>query len=286
MKKISRTSAASSWCRKASERGLVVFVPTMGALHEGHLALIRRARRIAGKNGSVIVSIFVNPTQFGPKEDLSRYPRPFAQDVDLCQRAGVDLLFHPPVSEIYATDASVTVSESSLSKGLCGASRPGHFNGVCTVVAMLFQIIHPDIAIFGEKDWQQLAIIRRMVRDLKMPVKILGHPIVREEDGLALSSRNLLLTPENRLLAPRLYQALLSTEMEVEAGEKSVAKLRRGLLNELAAIPGALVDYAEIVHGETLEPLKKLDDSVPARVLLAVKLGAVRLIDNLSLSCP
>ena len=262
----------------------MVFVPTMGALHEGHLVLIRRARRLAGSQGSVVVSIFVNPTQFGPKEDLSRYPRPFDRDQELCKLAGVDLLFHPTPSEMYAPDASITVSEARLSTGLCGASRPGHFNGVCTVVAMLFGIIRPEIALFGEKDWQQLAIIRRMVRDLKISVKILGHPTIREEDGLALSSRNLLLTPENRLLAPRLYQALLATEMEAEAGETSVARLRRGLLKEITAIPGAVPDYAEIVNAETLEPLKKLEKGISSRVLIAVKLGSVRLIDNISLT--
>ena len=224
----------------------------MGALHEGHASLIRRARRVAGKNGSVVVSIFVNPTQFGPKEDLTRYPRPFAQDVAICNQEGVDLLFHPTPSEMYEGDASVMVSESHLSIGLCGASRPGHFNGVCTVVAMFFNIIRPTIALFGEKDWQQLAIIRRMVRDLKMPIKIIAHPTVREEDGLALSSRNLLLTPAARTLAPRIYQALLATEMEAE-------------------------------EGETLEPFKKLGDGISARSLVAVKLGSVRLIDNIRL---
>jgi len=285
VKKLSRISAASLWCARAAQRGPVVFVPTMGALHEGHAALIRRARRVAGKNGSVVVSIFVNPTQFGPKEDLTRYPRPFAQDVAVCKREGVDLLFHPTPSEMYEGDASVTVSESRLSIGLCGASRPGHFNGVCTVVAMLFNIVRPTIALFGEKDWQQLAIIRRMVRDLKMRIKIIGHPTVREEDGLALSSRNLLLTPEARTLASRIYQALLATEMEAEAGETSVAKLHRGLLKDLTAIPGAVVDYAEIVDGETLEPLQKLQKGIPARALVAVKLGSVRLIDNLRLPC-
>jgi pantoate--beta-alanine ligase len=263
----------------------------MGALHEGHAALIRRARLIAdkaGKKGSVVVSIFVNPTQFGPKEDLSRYPRPFAEDQILCKRERVDLLFHPTPSEMYADDASITVSESRLSSRLCGVSRPGHFNGVCTVVAMLFQIACPTVAIFGEKDWQQLAIIRRMVRDLKIPVKIIGHPTVREEDemikGMALSSRNLLLTPEARAVAPRIYQALIETAMEAKAGETSVAKLRRGLLKDLAAIPGAEIDYAEIVNEESLEPLKKLKQGIKARALVAVKLGGVRLIDNISVS--
>jgi pantoate--beta-alanine ligase len=255
----------------------------MGALHEGHAALIRRARRVAGKKGKVVVSIFVNPTQFGPKDDLTKYPRPFARDLELCKREGVDLLFHPSAEEIYAPDASITVTESRLGSGLCGIDRPGHFDGVCTVVTILFQIIQPTIAIFGEKDWQQLAIIRRLVRDLKIRVQIIGHPTVRESDGLALSSRNLLLTPENRLLAPRIYQALIATVMEAEAGTKSVAMLRRGLHKDLSAIPCALVDYAEIVNEETLEPLKKLGEGVKARALVAVKLGSVRLIDNVAL---
>ena len=256
----------------------------MGALHEGHAALIRSARQIAdkaGRKGSVVVSIFVNPTQFGPKEDLSQYPRSSAQDQALCKREGVDLLFYPTPSEMYANDASITVSESRLSSRLCGASRPGHFNGVCTVVAMLFQIVCPTVAIFGEKDWQQLSIIRRMVRDLKMPIKIIGHPTVREEDGLALSSRNLLLTPEARALAPRIYQALIETAMEAEAGETSVAKLRRGLLKDLAAISEAVVDYAEIVNEETMEPLKKIGHGAKARALVAVRFAGVRLIDNI-----
>ena len=256
----------------------------MGALHEGHAALIRRARRVAGKNGCVVVSIFVNPTQFGPKEDLSEYPRPFAQDQALCEREGVDLLFHPTPDELYASDASISVGESRLSTGLCGASRPGHFSGVCTVVAMLFNIVRPTAAIFGEKDWQQVAIIRRMVRDLKFSINIIGYPTVREEDGLALSSRNLLLTQEARTVAPRIYHALLATQMEAASGETSVTKLRRRLLRDLSSIPGAFIDYAEIVNGETLEPLKKLGHAAKARALVAVKLGRVRLIDNVSLS--
>ena len=266
----------------------------MGALHEGHAGLIRRARRLAGANGKkgrVVVSIFVNPMQFGPKEDLSRYPRPFAEDVALCKRERVDLLLHPAPSEMYAADASSAVTESSLSLGLCGASRPGHFNGVCTVVSMLFNSVRPDIAVFGEKDWQQLAVIRRMVRDLKIPVKIVGHPTVREEDGLALSSRNSLLSPEARRVAPRIYKALLAMAMEAEAdqvGQASVSRLRNGLRKDLAAIPGAEIDYVEIVDEVTLAPLKKLTPEVDARALVAVRMGSagkgsVRLIDNISL---
>ena len=285
MKTAARIGPVTLWRKKAEGiNGPVVFIPTMGALHEGHASLIRRARRLAGRKGSVVVSIFVNPTQFGPKEDLAKYPRPFAQDLALCKREGVDLLFHPTPEEMYEGDSSVKVCESSLSTGLCGASRPGHFNGVCTVVAMLFQIIRPDIAIFGEKDWQQVAVIRRMVRDLKMPVKILSHATVREEDGLALSSRNRLLSPEARLLAPRIYQALLTALMAAEAGETSVARLRRRLTSDLAAIPRTVVDYTEIVDESTLLPLKKLTPGSAARALVAVQLGSVRLIDNLGIS--
>ena len=285
MKTAARIGPVTRWRKKAE--GLndpIVFVPTMGALHEGHAALIRRARRLAGSKGSVVVSIFINPTQFGPKEDLAKYPRPFERDLALCKREGVDLLFHPTPQEMYGGDSSVKVCESSLSTGLCGASRPGHFDGVCTVVAILFNIIRPDTAVFGEKDWQQVAVIRRMVRDLKMPVSIVSHATVREEDGLALSSRNRLLSPESRLLAPRIYQALLACSMEAEAGETSVARLRRRLASDLAGIPRACVDYAEIVDESTLLPLKELTPGSAARALVAVKLGAVRLIDNLGIS--
>jgi pantoate--beta-alanine ligase len=289
MKAAALIGPVTAWRSKASSP--VVFVPTMGALHEGHASLIRRARRLAdasGKKGNVVVSIFVNPKQFGPKEDLSKYPRPFAEDRALCKREGVDLLFHPAAGEMYASDSSVSVTESYLSSGLCGASRPGHFDGVCTVVSMLFNMIRPDIATFGEKDWQQLAVIRRMVRDLKIPVKIQGHPTVREEDGLALSSRNRLLLPESRLVAPRIYQALLASAMEAEAGDLSVSRVRQGLKKDLAAIPGAEIDYVQIVDEVTLVPLEKLTPQVKARALVAVRFGSVgtgsvRLIDNISL---
>jgi len=258
----------------------------MGALHGGHAALIRRARRLAGthKGGRVVVSIFVNPKQFGPKEDLSRYPRPFDADHALCVREGVDLLYHPSVEEMYPSDASMTISEKALSRGLCGATRPGHFDGVCTVVAMLFNVVRPDIAVFGEKDWQQLAVIRRMVRDLKIPVKIQGHPTIREEDGLALSSRNRLLAPEARRMAPRIYQSLMGCAMQAAAGEVSVSRLQRDLLKDLASIPGSSVDYAEIVDQQTLAPISKLGVTTKARALVAVRLGAVRLIDNLPIT--
>jgi pantoate--beta-alanine ligase len=236
---------------------------------------------LAGPDGSVVVSIFVNPTQFGPKEDFSRYPRPLAEDRDLCLKEGVDLLFHPSAEEMYAPNASVALVESDLSRGFCGASRPGHFNGVCTVVAMLFHIIAPDAALFGEKDWQQVAVIRRMVRDLKMPVRIASIPTVREEDGLALSSRNRLLSSEARRVAPRIYQALLAAAMEAESGEKSVARLCSGLKRDLAAIPGASIDYAGIVDEMSLLSVEKLSRQTKARALVALRFGSVRLIDNL-----
>lgn len=253
----------------------------MGALHEGHAALIRKARKLAGTKGSVVVSVFVNPTQFGPKEDLSKYPRPFASDRTLCRKEGADVLFHPAPAEMYAGNASVMIRESSLAKGLCGASRPGHFDGVCTVVAMLFNMVQPDIALFGEKDWQQLAVIRRMVRDLAIPVKVLGLPTVREEDGLAMSSRNRLLTPEARLVAPRIYQVLLGASMAAEAGENSVTLLLRRLTADLLAIPGAKLDYVEIMDERTLEPIARLERDSKARIFVAIRFGSVRLIDNL-----
>lgn len=274
------TAAVASWRRKAGAK--VVFVPTMGALHAGHAALIRRARGLAGKKGSLAVSIFVNPTQFGPKEDFSRYPRAHRADAALCRSEGVDLLFRPDVREMYAPDASVSVVEKQLSLRFEGAERPGHFDGVCTVVAMLFQIIRPEIAVFGEKDWQQLAVIRRMVRDLKFPVRVAGHPVVREEDGLAFSSRNRFLPSDARAVAPRIFQALTAAAMEAEAGAKAPA-LERQLRRDLGAIPGASVDYASIVEETTLGALGKITAGTKARALVAVRLGGVRLLDNIAI---
>ena len=274
------TAAVSSWRRKTA--GKVVFVPTMGALHAGHAALIQKARKLAGKDGVVAVSIFVNPTQFGPNEDLSRYPRPLRADEELCRSEGVDLLFRPDVREMYASDVSVAISEKSLSLRFEGADRPGHFDGVCTVVAMLFQITRPDIAVFGEKDWQQLAVVRRMVRDLKFPIRIASHPIVREEDGLALSSRNRFLPSDARMMAPRIFQALTAAAMEAEGGAKP-ASLERQLRRDLGRIPGATLGYASIVEETTLEPIVKFTSKNKARALVAVKLGGVRLLDNLAM---
>jgi pantoate--beta-alanine ligase len=253
----------------------VVLVPTMGALHEGHAALIRCARKLAGKKGSVAVSIFVNPIQFGPKEDFSKYPRAWTHDQKICRAGGADLIFRPSVEQMYWDDRSVFVEESSLSQYLCGASRPGHFRGVCTVVAKLFLILRPDIAIFGEKDWQQLAIIRRMVRDLDFPVRIVGHPTMREADGLAMSSRNEYLTAEERAVAPGIYAAL-----RMAAGAKRAGDILRTGRRLIEQISGARIDYLELVDAETIEPARSF--SRPLRLAVAVFLGKARLIDNIA----
>ncbi len=266
---------AAKWDRR------VALVPTMGALHAGHLALVDRARREAGRRGLVVVSLFVNPIQFGPKEDLSRYPRPLRHDLARCREHGVDLVFHPDADGMYAPGRSVAIDESLLSAGLCGRSRPGHFSGVCTVVAKLFNLVRPHTAVFGKKDYQQLAIIRRMVRDLNFPLEIVGEETVREPDGLALSSRNVFLSAEERAQAPVLRRALLRVGERVDAGERSTARLRRGLEKELAAAALARVDYAEVVRAEDLQPTARLDR--PALAALAVFFGHTRLIDNVEL---
>ena len=264
--------AAAAW------QGSVVLVPTMGALHAGHLALIDQARQVAGVAGKVVVSIFVNPTQFGPKEDLSKYPRPLRKDLALCRGRGVDLVFHPEAEKMYAPGHSVVVDETLLGAGLCGRSRPGHFRGVCTVVAKLFNLVRPTVAVFGMKDFQQLAIIRRMVHDLNFPVRIVAGETVREDDGLALSSRNVYLTPEEREQAPVLRRALLLAAESVEAGERDATVLRFLLENELSGAPLARVDYAEIADAFDLHSIAKIDR--PTVMALAVFFGKTRLIDN------
>ena len=248
----------------------------MGALHAGHAALIRSSRKLAGPRGAVVVSIFVNPIQFGPKEDFSSYPRPFRKDLSTCRAAGADAVFAPPVEELYAGDSSVTVDESLLSQTLCGRSRPGHFRGVCTVVAKLFLIVQPTHAVFGEKDWQQLAILRRMVRDLNFPVEVIGHPTVREPDGLARSSRNAYLTADERAVAPLIQETLLGA-----AEKKSPVAIEAFARKSLSSIPGARLDYVEAVDAASLLPLK--NRKVPGRLAAAVFLGKARLIDNVAL---
>jgi pantoate--beta-alanine ligase len=266
-------------CRRAP--GPVVLVPTMGALHAGHAALIDRARSLAGPRGTVVVSIFVNPTQFGPTEDFARYPRPFTADRALCARHGVDAIFHPTAEAMYPDGYSTYVEEGLVSARLCGASRPGHFRGVGTVVLQLFQIVAPAIAVFGLKDYQQCAVIRRMVRDLHLPLRIVAVPTVREPDGLALSSRNRYLTAAERAQATVLRRALLAAQAEFRAGEKNVARLRRTLVSTIATAPLARLDSAEIADADSLEAVTRI--TRPTVMALAVFFGKTRLIDNLVL---
>jgi pantoate--beta-alanine ligase len=260
----------------ARRRGLTVgLVPTMGALHAGHASLIRAAR---AETGFVVVSIFVNPTQFGPNEDFHRYPRPLEQDLEVCGREGVDLAFGPEAAMLYPPGFRTYVEVHGFQDVLCGASRPGHFRGVATVVLKLFNIVQPDVAYFGQKDAQQARIIRQMVRDLDVPVEVRICPIVREADGLALSSRNQYLTPEQRRQAPALYQALQEARRKIEAGERSAAAVQRTVTERLARTPGAVVDYAAVVDYETLQPVERLRGQV--LIAVAVKFGTTRLIDN------
>lgn len=269
--------------REACER--VVLVPTMGALHEGHLALVREARRIAGEHGSVLATVFVNPLQFGPNEDFERYPRQLDADLELCRGGGADAVFAPPVGEVYHADRSVMVLETTLSQALCGASRPGHFDGVCTVVCKLFNLTQPDDAVFGKKDFQQLAIIRRMVRDLDIPVTLHGVETVRERDGLAMSSRNRYLTEAERRQAPALRAALVAARQAwldgVTGSARLVAKVNEMLSDQA---PMGKVDYIAAVDASTLQPLDVVSDH--GLIALAVRFGQARLIDNIELNRP
>jgi pantoate--beta-alanine ligase len=254
------------------------FVPTMGALHEGHLSLLRAARASCE---SVAASIFVNPTQFGPTEDLARYPRDFERDRDLLAKEGVELLFYPSVEEIYPAGVVTWVTVEELSSKLDGRSRPGHFRGVITVVAKLLHIVEPDAAFFGQKDAAQLAIVRRMVRDLNFPTEIIAVPIVREADGLAMSSRNAYLDREQRQQARVLHRALMRVQRCWEAGERDVAKLTAAGREEVAAENSIRLDYFEIVDPDSLDPVRNLADG--ALVAVAAYLGTTRLLDNILL---
>jgi pantoate--beta-alanine ligase len=268
----------------AAARGLglsVGLVPTMGALHEGHTALIRAARR---ETGFVVLSIFVNPTQFGPREDLSRYPRPLDQDLDLCRREGVNLVFHPEPTIVYPPGFRTYVDVTELQDVLEGASRPGHFRGVATVVLKLFNIVLPDMAFFGQKDGQQARVVRQMVTDLNVPVHVRVCPTVRAADGLALSSRNAYLTTEQRRHATALHAALEMGRALVEHGERDPARVRAVMAARVAEAPGAALDYAEVVDADTLEvPLR-----LAGRAMLAVaaRFGGTRLIDNVLADVP
>ena len=258
-----------------------VLVPTMGALHKGHISLVRLARENAGGNGEVAVSIFVNPLQFEPGSDFDKYPRTESADEELCREEGVDVLFRPKENEIYAVNRSVFVEETALSNRLCGKSRPGHFRGVCTVVAKLFHILAPHAAVFGEKDFQQLAIIRRMARDLNFPIEIIGAPTVREADGLALSSRNQYLDTEERAQAPILRAALLKAAEQGRSGELSSAKIVEQVRTTISNASRARIDYVELVSADDFQPRKKVERN--SLLAVAVFFGKTRLIDNILL---
>ncbi len=255
-----------------------MLVPTMGALHKAHGELIRVAREKAGKDGEVVVSIFVNPLQFEPGSDYERYPRPEKADEEFCRAADVDLLFRPTADEMYFDDRSTLVEETSLSNRLEGKSRPGHFRGVCTVVAKLFNTLSPDAAVFGEKDFQQLAIVRRMVRDLNFKIEIVAVPTVREEDGLACSSRNQYLNTEERKQAAVLSKALTAA---ANAGRRSAREIVDLVRSMVAKAPLARIDYVDLVDGDTLEPIEIVRPN--SRLVLAVFFGKTRLIDNIRL---
>ncbi|MDB4500648.1 pantoate--beta-alanine ligase [Akkermansiaceae bacterium] len=261
----------------------IALVPTMGALHEGHLELLRAARKKVGTQGTVVISIFVNPIQFDRVEDLNSYPRPLEADLALCEKEGVDLAFIPEAASLYPKDHSVLVTESHLSKHLCGATRPGHFDGVLTIVLKLFNITRPDSAIFGKKDFQQLALIKRMIRDLDVPVEIIGHPTIRESDGLALSSRNRKLTSPHRSDAPRIRRALLAARDLATAGEQNpkvyLGATEHHLLKDAPA--GFKIDYLQLVDAESLQPISKL--TAPATLATACFYSEVRLIDHVTI---
>ncbi len=253
-------------------------VPTMGFLHEGHLSLVRKCR---SQNEITAVSIFVNPIQFGPGEDLEAYPRDMERDLALLDSEGADLVFAPSPEEMYPENFSVHVEEDDLSRVLCGASRPGHFRGVCTVVAKLFNIVRPGKAYFGQKDYQQVQVIKRMVRDLDMPVEIVTCPIVREEDGLAMSSRNLYLTPEQRNSALLLNRSLAMAEEMVRKGEISSARIMGAVSEKISSDPALSIDYVSLKDAGNLRDLEIMDRK--AVLALAVRVGKARLIDNIIL---
>ena len=265
--------------RARSTGRTIAFIPTMGYLHEGHLSLIREGLQ---SGDEVVVSIFVNPAQFGPGEDLDTYPRAFGRDCELAERAGATVIFAPDRASLYGEDYQTWVTLERLPFHLCGLSRPVFFRGVATVVTKLFNIVKPHVAVFGEKDYQQLIVIRRMVRDLNFDIRIIGAPIVREADGLAMSSRNSYLTDDERRRALCLSQALRHAEGLVREGVRSAAELIEAARNLISVHPDAVIDYIEIFDPETIETVSTIDS--PARMALAVKIGKTRLIDNTLLS--
>lgn len=257
-------------------QGLTVgLVPTMGYLHEGHKSLIDAAVK---ENDKVVVSVFVNPTQFAPGEDLETYPRDLDRDAALCEQAGAALIFHPEPSEMYHKEYSTYIDMRTLTQGLCGKTRPTHFSGVCTVVSKLFHIVQPDRAYFGQKDAQQLAVIKHMVEDLNFDIKIVGCPIIREEDGLAKSSRNTYLNKEERKQAVILSKALLKGKEQIENGERKSSEIKKGITQIIETMPLAKIDYVEVVDFQTLESIEEIKGEI--LVAVAVYIGKTRLIDN------
>lgn len=273
---INRVNEIRKKVKEWKSKGLSVgFVPTMGYLHEGHESLIKKASE---ENDKVVVSIFVNPLQFGPKEDLATYPRDLERDSTICERAGAEVVFHPENDEIYESDFSTFVDMKGLTKELCGESRPIHFRGVCTVVNKLFNVVCPDRAYFGQKDAQQLAIIKRMVRDLSVDVEIIGCPIVREKDGIAKSSRNTYLSNEERKAATILNKSLMKARKLIEDGERSSKSIINSIIQTINSEPMAKIDYVNVVDSLSIEPVEIIGSSV--LVAIAVFIGKTRLIDN------
>ncbi len=276
IRSVAEMQQATAGVKRSGRR--IALVPTMGALHEGHVALMRKARE---RGAAVVVSIYVNPAQFGPTEDFRQYPRDLDKDTTVCVRESVDVVFAPSDAEMYANDASTWVEELQLARRLEGERRPHHFRGVCTVVAKLFNIVQPDAAVFGQKDYQQLKVVQRMVRDLCYPIEIVPVATVREPDGLALSSRNQYLSPEERAQATVLWKALNTAQDLFNAGERNAHRLETAMLRAVQLAPAARLDYAEIADAETLEPVTEVKRGNIA--LLAALIGKTRLIDNLIL---
>jgi pantoate--beta-alanine ligase len=281
MKTIRTAKAMAAWSAAHQREGVTIgLVPTMGALHAGHRALIRAARLSCD---AVVVSLFVNPAQFGPKEDFSRYPRQPKADAALCDKEGVDVLFAPPVNEIYPDGFETTVAVPKLASRWEGALRPGHFAGVATVVTKLLALVRPAAAFFGQKDFQQAALIRRLVQDLNLGTRVIVYPTVREADGLALSSRNVFLTPAQRRAAPALFRALNAGRLALRSGVRSGAAIQRAMRKVVATEPLARPEYLAVCDPDTLEPLARVRGR--AVLLGAIRIGRIRLIDNLLVKC-
>ncbi len=279
MKIINDIAAMKAYVRAIKEKDeTICLVPTMGYLHEGHLDLMRMGKPLADH---LVISIFVNPTQFGVNEDLDKYPRDLPRDSQMAESVGVECIFHPDAKGMYPQGYAAYINVEGITEGLCGAARPTHFRGVTTVVAKLFNIIEPDVSVFGEKDYQQLAVIRRMVIDLNMNVQVLSHPTVREEDGLAMSSRNKYLSADERKHALVLSRSLIQAQALLSGGTKSVEAILAEVKKMISATPGCVIDYVEIVDPDSLKPLMEIKDT--AVMAMAVKVGKTRLIDNVTL---